>query len=95
MSGAFFWSYCMSSEWVRKKYILWSVCHKTGEHIFDPKYIMKNIRFCSKSIFILKAIKGDGSKILIRCPTRLNFTVYQAVLEEDLQDMYADDSVFM
>ena len=38
---------------------------------------------------------GDGSKILIRCPTQLDSTAYQSVLEESLQDMYVDDSVFM
>jgi len=56
---------------------------------------MKNIQFCSKSILIFGAIKGDRSKIVIRCPTRFDSTAYQAVLEEGLQDMYADDSVFM
>ena len=64
-------------------------------HRFDQKYIIKNIRFCSKSISICGPIKGDGSKILIRCPTLLDSTAYQVVLEEGLQDMYADDSVFM
>jgi len=34
------------------------------------------------------AIKGYGNKIFIRCPTRLDSTAYQAVLEEGLQDMY-------
>ena len=56
---------------------------------------MKNIGFCSKSILIWGAVKGDGSKILIKCPTRLDFTAYQEVLDEGLQDMYADDSIFM
>ena len=51
---------------------------------------MKNVRFYSKSIFILEAIKGEGSKILIRCATRLDPTVYQRVLEEALQDMYVE-----
>ena len=40
-------------------------------------------------------IKGDGSKILLRCPARLDSISFQAVLEEGLQDMYADDFVFM
>ena len=35
--------------------------------------------------------KGDGSKIIIRCPTRLDSTAYQAVSEEGLQDMYANN----
>jgi transposase len=64
-------------------------------HRFDPKYILKNVRFCSKSVLIWGAIKGDGSRILIRCPTRLDSTAYQEVLDEGLQDMYADDSIFM
>jgi len=63
--------------------------------MFDPKYIMKNIRFCSKSILIWWAIKDDDSKIIIRCPTRLDSTAYEEVLEEDLKDMHADDSFFM
>ena len=56
---------------------------------------MKNIQFCIKSILIWVAIKGDDSKIPIRCPTQLDSTAYQAVLEEGLQDMYAEDTVFM
>ena len=56
---------------------------------------MKNIRFCSKSSLIWRDLKGDGNKIIIRCPTRLDSTTNQAVLEEGLPDMYADDSVFM
>jgi len=64
-------------------------------HRFDPKYIMKNIWFYSKSILIWRAIKSNDSKILIRCPTRLDSTAYQEVLEECLQDIYANDSVFM
>ena len=42
----------------------------------------------------MEVIKGDGKRILIRCPTRLDSTAYQAVLEGGLQNMYADDSVF-
>ena len=61
-------------------------------HRFDPKYIMKNIRFYSKYILIWGAIKGDGRKILIRSPTPFDSTAYQAVLEEGLQDMYPDET---
>ena len=56
---------------------------------------MKNIRFCSKSILLWRAIKGDGSRIFIRCPTRLDSTAYKAVLEEGIQNIYADGSVFI
>jgi len=54
---------------------------------------MKNIRFRIKFILIWGAIKGDGSKILIRCPTRLDSTAYQAVFEEGHQDMYAEENL--
>ena len=56
---------------------------------------MKNIWFCSESILIWGAIKVDSSKILIRFPTWLASTAYQAVLEEGFQDMYAADSVLI
>ena len=64
-------------------------------HMFDPKYIMKSIRFCIKSILIWAAIKDDGSRIFIRCPTLLDSTPYQVVLEGGRQVMYANDSVFI
>jgi len=62
---------------------------------FDPKYIMKSIRFRIKSILTWGAIKGGGNKIIIRCPKRLDSNTYLTVLEEGLQDMHANDSVFM
>ena len=39
--------------------------------------------------------KRDGRRILIRCPKSLDSTAYQEVLYEGLQDMYANDSIFM
>lgn len=64
-------------------------------HRFDPKYTIKNVRHSSKSILIWGAIRGDGERILIRCPIRLDSSAYQLVLEEGLQDMYVDNSCFM
>ena len=64
-------------------------------HMLELEYIMKNIRFCSKSILIRRSIKCDGSRILIRFSTRWDSIAYQAVLEEGFQYMYADDPVFM
>jgi len=41
------------------------------------------------------AIKGDGSRMLIRCPIRLDSISYQAVLDEGLRDILSEASIFM
>jgi len=64
-------------------------------HRFDPKYTIKKVRYSGISILIWGAIKRDGSRMLIRCPIRLNSSAYQLVLDEGLQQIYSDDSVFM
>ena len=40
-------------------------------------------------------IKGDGSRMLIRCPIRLDSISYQAVLDEGLRDILSEASIFM
>jgi len=40
-------------------------------------------------------IKGDGSRILVRCIMRLNSTAYQDVLDAGLFQIYHSDSVFV
>jgi len=39
----------------------WYVRRPDG-HRFDPKYIMKNVRYCSKSVLIWGAIKGMAAE---------------------------------
>ena len=83
--------YCSSYTGSEKSISYRRYVRRPDGHRFDPKYLMKNVRYCSKSVLIWGVIKGDGSRILIRCPTRLDSTAYQEVLNECLQDMYADD----
>ena len=40
------------------------------------------------------AIKDDGSRVIMRCPNRLNSMGYQDVLELGLFKLYGSDSVF-
>jgi len=41
------------------------------------------------------AIKGDVSRVIVRCPNRLNSMEYQDVLESGLFKLYGSDSVFV
>ena len=41
------------------------------------------------------AIKGNGSRMLIKCPKNVNSSAYQAILVEGLKDIYESDSVLM
>ena len=41
------------------------------------------------------AIKGDGSRVIMRFPNRLNSMGYQDVLESGLFKLYGSDSVFV
>ena len=41
------------------------------------------------------AIKGDGSRVIVRCPNKLNSMGYQYLLESGLFKLYGSDSVFL
>jgi len=62
---------------------------------FLPRYTTKTVKYGGFSILVWGAIKGDGSRILIRCPARLDSNAYQAVLDAGLQELLDGNSIFM
>jgi hypothetical protein len=61
---------------------------------FNTKYTCKTVRH-PFSILVWGFIKGDGSRMLVKCPTRLDSVGYQAVLKQGLLGLYENDSIFM
>ena len=62
---------------------------------FQPRYTIKTVKYGGFSILVWGAIKGDGSRMLIRCPIRLDSVSYQAVLDNGLKDLLDKNSIFM
>jgi len=62
---------------------------------FCHKYVVKTSKYAGASIMVWGAIKGDGTRILVRCPKRLNARAYQEVLESGLPQLYDPDCVFV
>ena len=61
----------------------------------NPKYTCKTVHFCSQSVLVWGAIKGDGSRKLLKCPHRLNSDEYQGILKKGLHNFYDNTYVFM
>jgi len=61
---------------------------------FNHRYTCKTVRH-SFSILVWGLIKGDGSRMLVKCPSRLNSEGYQAVLKEGLFGIYGNESILM
>jgi len=57
--------------------------------------LCKTLRFGGSSIMVWGCIKGDGSRMLVRCPKRLDSTSYQEVLKKGLFGLYDNDSIFI
>jgi len=51
---------------------------------YSRKYVVQTIKYEGSSIMVWAAIKGGGSRVIVRCPNRLNFIGYQDVLEVGL-----------
>ena len=49
---------------------------------FSNRYVTKTVKFGDLSIMICGVIKGDNTRILIRCLYRLESLKYQNVLDE-------------
>lgn len=64
-------------------------------HRFHTRYTIKTVKYGGFSVMVWGAIKGDGSRKLIRCPVRLDSMSYQAVLNKGLPDLIDDSSIFM
>jgi len=62
---------------------------------FCNRYVTQTVKFGGPSILVWGAIKGDGTRLLIKCPIRLDSVKYQMVLEEALCKIYDSESVFM
>lgn len=62
---------------------------------YKKNYTCKTVRYCKYSLLVWGAIKADGTKVLIKCPNRLDSLGYQGVLDEGLQSIYCTNSIFM
>ena len=62
---------------------------------FQNRYVTKTIRQGGFSILVWGCIKSNGSRILIRCPPRLDSLAYQSVLRQGLLPLYDNDMIFM
>ena len=52
------------------------------------------MKFWGGSVMVWGAIKEDGTKILIRCPDRLNSNGYMDVLNKELLPVYDRNDIF-
>lgn len=62
---------------------------------FINRYVTKTVKFGGASVLVWGAIKGDGSRLLIKCPKRLDSIKYQSILEEGLPNIYDTTNIFM
>ena len=62
---------------------------------FCNRCITQTVKFGEPSILVLGAIKRNGTRILNKCPIRLDSVKYQMVFEEDPCKIYDSESVFM
>ena len=62
---------------------------------FQNRYVTKTIRQGGFSVLVWGCIKSDGTRILIRCPPRLDSLTYQRVLREGLLPLYDHRMTFM
>jgi len=70
------------------------VCRKVSTR-YRNEYVYKTVKFGGRSLLLWGAIKEDGSRILLRCPSVMNSRAYQSILDEGLRDIYGRDSVLM
>jgi len=59
------------------------------------KYTLKTVKYGGSSILVWGAIRGDGTKVLCRCPHILNSKEYQTVLDRSLMPLLQNSSIFM
>jgi len=57
--------------------------------------VCHTMKYGGYAIMIWGAIKGDGSRALVKCPIKLNSDGYQNVLEAGLVELYEDSNIFM
>lgn len=61
---------------------------------FKKRYTIKTVKYGGFSVHIWGAIRGDGKRILRKCPQRLNSKDYRNILEEDLLPFYQHENIF-
>jgi len=61
---------------------------------YSPKYITKTVKFGGNSIMVSGAIKEDGTRVLLRCPDRMNSDAYKNVLKRGLLQIYEAQNIF-
>ena len=59
------------------------------------QFVTKTVKYGGFSVMVWGAIKGDGTKVLYRCPTILNSEGYMQIIEGSLLPMLDSNSVFM
>jgi transposase len=62
---------------------------------YNDRYTTKTVKFGGKSLMLWGCIRGDGTRMLINCPPRLDSEAYQEVLNAGLLPLYDEDNVFM
>ena len=62
---------------------------------YRNKYIYKTVKIGGHFLLLWGAIKKDGSRILLRCPSVMNSSAYQSILDEGLRNIYGQDSVLV
>ena len=59
------------------------------------RFVTKTVKYGGFHILLWGAIKGDGTRILVQCPNRINSTIYQDVLSNGLFQVYNSSNIFM
>jgi len=60
---------------------------------YEHRYASPVVKYGGKSIMIWGAIKYDGSRLLVRCPDRLNSQGYQDILQCNLLPFYETEDI--
>jgi len=59
------------------------------------RYVTKTVKYGGFSILMCGAIKGDGTRVLVRCPNSLDSKEYQSVLSQGLFQVYYSSNISM
>lgn len=62
---------------------------------FCNRYVTKTVKYGGVSILVWGAIRGDGSRILLRCPHKLDSLEYQSILNQGLLNICGSHNTFM
>jgi len=57
--------------------------------------VCHTIKYSGYAIMLWGAIKGDGSRALVKCSIKLNSEANQNVLDENLVELYDSSNIFM